>query len=332
MPVNKYATIRHKIIDRMIGNKYKPYPSKMDLIDACQEALYGEDGGYISDSTIEKDLQYMKLEYDAPIKFSRKNDGYYYNDPEFSLDLNTAQIEAIKMAANILNQFKGSEVFKDFDSAIDKILDRVAVSQNFNNNDIEKVIQFEKAPIVIGSEHLSPILQAIKEHLIINFDYQKFKGGENKSRILYPYVLKEYRNRWYVTGFDEQKEQIATFALDRISNLEVSYKTFEPDTTFDSENYFEHTIGITTSTNKPEKVLLSLSPIEGKYIKSQPLHRSQTTVIDNDDECQIELTVVVTYELVNQILSLGDGVKVLAPTTLVDQIKSSLKKAHDKYQ
>jgi predicted DNA-binding transcriptional regulator YafY len=331
MPVNKYAAIRHKIIDKLIGNKYKRFPSKSTLVDACEEALYGQGGGNISGSTIEKDFQYMKLEYDAPIKFSRKNDGYYYNNPDFSINLNSSQIEAIKMAATILEQFKGTEIFKDFDSAIDKILDRVNVSQTFNSEQADKFIQFEKAPIVLGTEYLDPILQAIKQLHTVQFIYQSFKKGPKKERYFNPYVLKEYRNRWYVTGFDNDKKQVITYALDRIKELNVTLRAFELDNSFNSEKYFAHTIGITTSENQPEKIILSLSPIEGKYLKSQPLHNSQKVTTDNDTECIIELNVVITYELITQILALGQGVKVISPKTLVDQIKTTLQNAIDKY-
>ena len=42
MPHIKNALIRYRIIDRMLRNKYKTYPSTADLREACEEALYGE--------------------------------------------------------------------------------------------------------------------------------------------------------------------------------------------------------------------------------------------------------------------------------------------------
>ena len=63
MPHIKNALIRYRIIDRMLRNKYKSYPSKEELRTACEEALFGsEDGAHICASTIEKDLFNMKME------------------------------------------------------------------------------------------------------------------------------------------------------------------------------------------------------------------------------------------------------------------------------
>ena len=87
MSTIKNALLRYRVIDKAIRNQYQPYPSKSQLREACEEALYGSmDGSNICDSTIEKDMFAMKMEHDAPIKYSKKFGGYYYTDPEFSLD------------------------------------------------------------------------------------------------------------------------------------------------------------------------------------------------------------------------------------------------------
>ena len=87
MPHIKNALIRYRIIDRCLRNKYAPYPSKSKLREACEEALYGSfDGVNICDSTIEKDMFAMKMEHDAPIKYSKRFGGYYYQDPNFTIN------------------------------------------------------------------------------------------------------------------------------------------------------------------------------------------------------------------------------------------------------
>lgn len=76
MPHIKNALIRFRIIDRALRNKYNPYPSKAALREACEDALYGSvDGANICDSTIEKDMFAMKIEHDAPIKYSKNSVG-----------------------------------------------------------------------------------------------------------------------------------------------------------------------------------------------------------------------------------------------------------------
>jgi len=332
MAVNKYAAIRHRIIDQKIGNKYQPYPTKESLRQACEESLYGGiSGNNISDSTIEKDLNYLKMEYDAPIKFSRSHNGYYYEEEGYSIDLNTDQIEAIKMAANVLSQFKNTEVFSEFHSAIDKILDRVNISPDIQDKAIQQYVQFEKSPVVVGTGYLGDILQAIKNKVSITIGYKKFQAEDEKDRSINPYLLKEYQNRWYVIGFDNFDGFVKTYSLDRVTKLLIVGKSFEIDDGFDYDRFFKYNIGITTLDKEPEDILLSASPLEGSYLKSQPLHWSQNVIIDNENECKLRLRVVVTKELAMKILSMGGGIKVISPKSLKNQIAAEIKKASSNY-
>jgi hypothetical protein len=108
MPHIKNALIRYRIIDRMIRNPYKPYPSKGDLREACEESLFGSTyGEHICDSTIEKDLFAMRMEHDAPIKYSRKHEGYFYEDPEYTINdipLSEDELDSIRFAVQTLQQ------------------------------------------------------------------------------------------------------------------------------------------------------------------------------------------------------------------------------------
>ncbi len=152
MPANKFALLRYRIIDRCIRNRgSKAYPSKEDLRFACEEALYGSDGEHISMSTIDKDIWAMRNEgelgYYAPIKFSKEYGGYYYEDPEFTISevpLNDDDLNAIQAAAETLYQFRDIPLFKQFDSAIEKIFDRMKISTSKVESKDSEVIQFER--------------------------------------------------------------------------------------------------------------------------------------------------------------------------------------------
>ncbi|MDC0304162.1 phosphoribosyltransferase family protein [Flavobacteriales bacterium] len=53
-----------------------------------------------------------------------------------------------------------------------------------------------------GTEHLPSLLQAIKECREVRFRHTSFLDESESERLLHPYLLKEYRNRWYVIGKD----------------------------------------------------------------------------------------------------------------------------------
>jgi predicted DNA-binding transcriptional regulator YafY len=321
MPHIKNALIRYRIIDKCLRNKYKPYPSKQDLREACEESLFGSiDGAHICDSTIEKDMFSMKMEHDAPIKYSRAYGGYYYIDPDFSINdipLTDDDLGAISFAAKTLMQFRDVDLFKQFGNAIDKIVGRVEVTQDGG----EQFIQFEQSLSDTGSEFLSPILEAIKQSLWVGFNYASFISGQTKARKVIPLLLKEYRNRWYLISFDESKSDFITYSLDRMTELEILKESAEKPENFKPENYFKYAVGITSGNEDPSEVRFTANPIAAKYIASQPFHASQALVKETKEASEFSLKVNISEELIRSLLSYGGEVKILNPPELVKEIK-----------
>ena len=338
MPANKYALLRYRIIDRSIRNKQRPFPSKDDLRAACEEALYGSDGEHISMSTIDKDIWAMRNEgelgFYAPIKFSKDNGGYYYEDPNYTiseLPLNEDDLNAIKTAAETLFQFKEIPLFKQFDAAIEKILDRMKISAFDDNKTDHDVLQFERGSDYKGSEFLGVLFSASKDDQVVSFEYKKFNSSESQLITLQPYLLKEYRSRWYVIGWDESKDALRTYSLDRMSNVLLKGRSFKRSEAFNTASFFKYALGITVTDDNPQKVRLKFSEKLSPYIMSQPIHHSQKIIDDSDDGLVVEIEVLITVELVTLILGFGDQVQVLGPDQLKESVKSALINSLKKY-
>lgn len=331
MPANKYALLRYRIIDRCISNEAKPYPTKEELRQACEDALYGSDGENISESTIEKDLWAMRNEndlgYHAPISYSKAHKGYYYTDADYSisdLNLNDDDLDALNFAADTIMQFRNIPIFSQYENAIEKIVSRLKISPDVNDRSSDRFIQFEEAPEIKGVEHLTLLLACIKERKEIVFEYEKFVDGSRKKHLAQPYLLKEYRNRWYLITWEPERNDYRTYALDRISELKAKKQTFEQHASFDIDRFFAHSIGITEIDSKPTLITLGCSTVRAKYLESQPLHRSQKISWLDNGKAHITLEVLVTYELIAEILSHASTTEVVGPPSLRDRIKGIL--------
>jgi len=331
----KNAQIRYRVIDKALRNQYNPYPSKTALREACEEAVYGSmDGNNICDSTIEKDMFSMKMEQDAPIKYSKKHGGYYYTDPEFSLDdipLTADDIDAIRFATNTLSQFKDVAMFKQFGFAIEKIVDRITISSDPGDEEIGTFVQFETPVNSGGSEFLSPLLASIRSSTAVFFDYESFQSQKRKARKVLPLLLKEYRNRWYLISYDVVKEAIITYALDRMFGLEQSEEKLRCPEDFKPEQFFRHATGITASNSLPEKVVFKAENIAAKYIASQPLHHSQEIEKEGKNKTTFGLTVFVSEELIRNLLSYGGEIEVTEPESLRQEIQERAQAILSKY-
>lgn len=337
MPANKYALLRFRVIDRCLTNRFRPYPSIEDLKYACEEALYGSSNERISVSTIEKDLKAMRTEeelgYFAPIQYSKPNKGYFYAQEGYTIrdiSLSDEEQEAIKLAAATLFQFRDMAVFKDFGSAIQKIFDRMNISPEMDDEAVERHVQFETTPLAAGSELLPQLLSAIKQHQEVRFRYLSYLDGSETERLLRPFLLKEYRNRWYVIGHDVARNGTRTFGLDRISDLTITEIYFGTSDDFDQEQLFHHSFGITAGGDV-ELIILRFGSRQAKFILSQPLHPTQTTVHDDEEGITVSIEVIPSAELVMAILSFGESVEVLSPPGIRLEVANRIAAAVEKY-
>jgi predicted DNA-binding transcriptional regulator YafY len=183
-----------------------------------------------------------------------------------------------------------------------------------------------------GTENLYGLLHAIKNKLQIRFSYQKFWEEEISQRIADPYGLKEFKNRWYIMAKDNKDGNIKSFALDRLTSLEITNSKFEFPTDYSIEENYRYCFGIIHPNDEvAQDIILSFDPTQGKYVKTLPLHATQQILIDNDGELQIKLKLCVSYDLVMELLSFGNNMKVLQPKSLADEIKAAHKNAYKQY-
>lgn len=337
MPANKYALLRYRIIDRCLTNSLRPFPTKEDLRAACEEALYGSDGEHISISTIEKDLWAMRNESElgffAPIAYHPGQRGYHYTDSDYSINdvsLGDEDLAAIELAAKTLYQFREIPVFSQYASAIEKIVSRLSVSPQMDDQ-APAFIQFEQHPSIPGMHWFDAIVRAIQDKAELAISHQKFGSNLASEYTLHPYLLKEYRNRWYVIGFTANRGEVRTYGLERITALERMGQAFEVVEGFDPDTYFTYSIGITVLDESPQDVRIRVSHRQAPYVQSQPLHASQREVENGENGVTFSLHVLLTFELISQLLGMGDQVEVLRPRILREHVRTLATRLADQH-
>lgn len=195
--------------------------------------------------------------------------------------------------------------------------------------DIASRIMLEDIPSAKG--HLSIIIDAIKTSNKINISYAAFdRQTVSKNIIIEPYFLRIFKQRWYVIGYNCKDKKIKTYSLDRITTVAVSQEKFEmPDISV--SQYFDGFFGITTDHGECKRVIIKAESKQAKYLRALPLHKSQTEQIC-DGYSIFSYNLHITYDLIQEILSFGSKVTVIAPPELKSQIKESLRKSLENYK
>jgi predicted DNA-binding transcriptional regulator YafY len=200
-----------------------------------------------------------------------------------------------------------------------------------HNND--KIIEFDQNNFLKGLEYISPIYNSILYKKALSFEYKSFKQDTTQSFILHPYFLKQYNNRWYVFGKNDDNQLIINLALDRIASIQEIKKAFIPNTGIDFGEYFEDIIGVTISNEAQiQNVILKVNNSLLPYITTKPIHGSQKIKEKGAAYTVISLQLIPNYELESLILSYGEGLEVLEPQTLREIIKKRVELISSNYQ
>jgi predicted DNA-binding transcriptional regulator YafY len=329
MPSNKLAALRYRVIDRQLIER--KYPTLNDLASACEEEL---EVGPIAERTISKDIEDMRhdkrLGFHAPIEYDRDRRGYKYEDPKYSINrfpLNREELKSMAFVANLLDQFKDIELFGTYQGAVEKVVNAIRVGRLKLEYPKFNFIGFETVPQIGGSKFLSTLIESISQKLVVEIQYQRYVRDKPIRHFIHPYYLKEYRNRWYLIGWHDKWKDIRTFALDRMISVEERTDKHYLEGYFDPEEYFENSVGIIARLGAPLKVRLRFTKVQGDYILTLPIHKSQVVEKQTKHYTTIGLTVGISYELISTIVSWGDQVKVLEPKALKDEIKEIHRKA-----
>ena len=214
----------------------------------------------------------------------------------------------------------------DIDDGQQSIYDKLLIVEAYREIKGRKDIMRFETRRAGGLSWMNGLLHAIQHRKVITFQYTKFGEGTTTKKVLEPYALKEFHNRWYLLANERDGTDffVKTYGIDRISDLEFSASTFSRQQ-YDPEEAFVHSFGIiSTLGQKPQEIILSFDADQGKYIKTLPLHHSQEVLIDDDTEYRIKLSLVPTYDFEREILSHGQRVKIIAPESLRKRLEKEV--------
>jgi hypothetical protein len=306
-------------IDRMISKTYYRYIWLLDTLltsdplpyeDIC---MLWEDcpafDGPLPLRTFHEHRKGIKEMFGVDIECDRsKGNVYYVKNPEV--------LEKNKLAKWLLRKYSIPQDFATFNGMKDRIL-------------------LEEIPL--GHSFLDGIIEAIQQNVELQIDYQRYMNEQEEHLQTFhiqPYALKVFDRRWYLLGYLKEREALRTIALDRILNMEVLKNRFELPADFDARKYFADVVGIYVNKDNPvTKIKIRAYGVQADYLRSTPLHKSQSEVRSKHREfAEFTYRLCETPELVNQLLAMGDKVEILEPETLREKIKENLLASLARYE
>jgi predicted DNA-binding transcriptional regulator YafY len=319
--------------------KYKPQHSRLLFID--REINTGKhpncsslaEKWEVSCKTIQRDLDYMRYQLNAPLEYSAKHRGYFYTEKNFQLpamDIKESDLFAIYLADKLLIQYEGTPIYDSLCSVFKKIEQSLPSKVSLDPGDEpSRFTVFPPSNTIFRPGIWETVTNAIRLLRRLEIKYQT-PGSDPVIRKLDPYHGVRFEGDWYVVGFCHLRREILTFSLGRIIDAKMLSDSFEIPADFDFHKLTGSHFGIHWSNNEIDVKIHFNRSVAG-YIKERKWHPSQEILSNPDGSLVLSLTVNHLLELKRWILSWGEMAEVLKPEYFVEEVKQTITGMKSRY-
>lgn len=284
----------------------------------------------VTPRTIQRDIEYMRDMYSAPIEYDYGHRGYYYSEPNFfikSVLLTEGEFFSITLFDQMLEQYRNTPLEDDLRRIFAKIAQSlpatVSVQSAFLNNQMSFI---PDAAGKVEPKTFKTIFTALKTKSTITFDYQPLSKETYMKRTVDPYHAISQKGNWYVIGLCHDKNEPRMFTFSRIQNAALTKKHFTIPPTFNPNDYFDKEMGVWASSREPVTVELLFDKEIRTFAIDRQWHSGQTVEQRKDGSVYVKFTTTQMPEVLRWVLGQGHTVRVLGPGELVDMVKDEVGK------
>ncbi len=319
MSKDKTQLLRLIFIDRKIRDGMK----KGKLANCSTMAA----GYEVSTKSIWRDIDYLKNQQNAPIEYDPKKRGYYYTEEKYALPaihISESDLFAICIAEKALKQHENTPIYKKLVSVFQKIEqslpDRITVDPSW--------IDQRLSVIRDRSTRIDPLVwdtvaSGLHKNRVLRIQYQKPGDHSPTERKVAPYHVASFQGEWYLAGHCHLRKKVLTFAISRIREARILKEQFEIPADFDLSRFSENRFGIFNGTEQ-QSVKIRFNRKTAPYIREREWHPHQEISENKDGSLVLAFPADHLFEVKQWILSWGRGAEVMAPETLVREVKEEL--------
>lgn len=187
----------------------------------------GHNGGY----TLLKEF------FEAPLFFDAKEQASLFHAAVFAEEAGYYGGEVLKRAISKLGKYSNQEQ----EAKVNQYATSLEVISRVNSSPLEPILQ--------------EVERAVASRFSIKIQYYKNGKNQSKYRLVDPYKIIFWNNKWYIIGFCHFREDIRSFRADRIEDLLVTENKFDcPNDFLASDSFLKNLL----PTIKDEKEIVSL--------------------------------------------------------------------------
>ena len=282
----------------------------------------------VSSRTIQRDIEYMRDMYNAPIEFDAYKNGYYYTEENFyikSVPLSEGELFSVALFDQLLEQYRNTPLENDLRSVFKKIEMSLPNKITLDSSFLQNQTTFIPDKMgTINPENFSKVFSALKNRHVLDFEYRPLQKTTWMTRRINPLHAVCQKGNWYVMGFCHDKKDIRVFNFSRMQNVTESKEEFDIPEDFNPDKYFDKEIGIWLKKKKKYTVELLISAEIGTFALERSWNKNQKIEQREDGSVWVSFETTQLPEVKRWVLGQGKTVKVLGPKELIEQVREEV--------
>ncbi len=290
-----------------------------------------------SESTVRRTVRQLRDNLGAPLVYDRQHNGYIYRPGEngpFELPgvwFSPQETHALLTAHQLLDNLQPG-ILSSHISSLTARLKTLLTQHHPGHADVGnriRILQIAARPIAL--EHYRAIASAVVERRQLRILYHGRERDVTTERTVSPQRLIHYRSNWYLDAFCHLRNQLRSFALDRLQPIETLTTPAEDITDEKLDAHFTKSYGIFAGQPK-HTAHLRFTPQAARWVADEQWHPQQQGKILSDGSYELHIPYSDPRELIMDILKYGPDVNVIGPAELREWVAEKLSAALNNYK
>ena len=281
-----------------------------------------------SRATVYRDLAFLRDALMAPV-VGDGDAGFRYDAAEadrFELPglwLTSDELYALLAAQQLLSRSGGgvlSSALAPLQSRIDKLLDEHSSGKRWP---MERVRVIPHRGRRMDEHAFRTVCSAVLQRKQLAFEYRARSTDEKTRRTVSPQRITHYRDNWYLDAWDQEREALRSFSVDRIGSARVLDADAKDVEESQLDAHLAGSYGIFSGAPKGVATIV-FSAKAARWVADEHWHSQQEGRYLPDGRYELKVPYSAARELLMDVLHYGSDAEIVSPPALREQARSLL--------
>ena len=293
--------------------------------------------GNCSRATVMRLMAILRDELHAPVDYDKEAGGYVYRrDGEGQayelpgLWFTANELQALLVFERLVNTLDPG-LLSDHLAPLKRRLDELLQHRRLGLGEAVARVRILGAASRLPGERFKSAASATLQRRKLRISYHSRSKDRLTERTVSPQRLIHYRDNWYLDAWDELRQGLRSFAVDRIRKAAELPEPAQDIPDRELDEHFASSYGIFAGKANKTAVL-RFSAERARWVADERWHPEQAGQFLTDGRYELRLPFREPKELVMDILRHGSEVEVVGPESLREAVSEALRRALRQYE